>query len=250
MIEEKNKKSKLRAILSSLVFSVILMIFPVTSGVIVVMNGMDAIQSYWMQGVFMMLSIAVPVVFMWITKMKPAQIGFTRVEKGSIKTVLYFVPIIASKIGFLIFRVDSNTQTIIALAFFTIMIGLSEELYFREIILRKLRSCFTIKQTVILSSVFFAAVHASQAFSGTGIIIVTLTIINALIFGIVASEIVMLTKSIIPVIIWHTLYDFINWISLVKETTEVTLIMIQSVIMVVYAYYLWTKLPEKQACPA
>jgi len=250
MIEEKNKKSKFRAILSSLVFSVILMIFPVTSGVIVVMNGMDAIQSYWMQGVFMMLSMAVPVVFMWITKMKPAQIGFTRVEKGSIKTVLYFVPIIASKIGFLIFRVDSNTQTIIALAFFTIMIGLSEELYFRGIILRKLRSCFTIKQTVILSSVFFAAVHASQAFSGTGIIIVTLTIINALIFGIVASEIVMLTKSIIPVIIWHTLYDFINWISLVKETTEVTLIMIQSVIMVVYAYYLWTKLPEKQACPA
>jgi membrane protease YdiL (CAAX protease family) len=203
-----------------------------------------------MQGVFMMLSMAVPVVFMWITKMKPAQIGFTRVEKGSIKTVLYFVPIIASKIGFLIFRVDSNTQTIIALAFFTIMIGLSEELYFRGIILRKLRSCFTIKQTVILSSVFFAAVHASQAFSGTGIIIVTLTIINALIFGVIASEIVILTRSIIPVIIWHVLYDFINWISVAKGTTEVTLIMIQSVIMVVYAYYLWTKLPEKQACPA
>ena len=39
----KNKKSKLRAILSSLVFSVSLMIFPVTSGVIVVINGMDAI---------------------------------------------------------------------------------------------------------------------------------------------------------------------------------------------------------------
>jgi len=250
MIEEKNKKSKFRAILSSLVFSVILMIFPVTSGVIVVMNGMDAIQSYWMQGVFMMLSMAVPVVFMWITKMKQAKIGITRVEKGSIKTVLYFVPIIASKIGFLIFRVDSNTQTIIALAFFTIMIGLSEELYFRGIILRKLRSCFTIKQTVILSSVFFAAVHASQAFSGTGIIIVTLTIINALIFGVIASEIVILTRSIIPVIIWHVLYDFINWISVAKGTTEVTLIMIQSVIMVVYAYYLWTKLPEKQACPA
>ena len=129
------------------------------------------------------------------------------------------------------------------------MIGLSEELYFRGIILRKLRSCFTIKQTVILSSVFFAAVHASQAFSGTGIIIVTLTIINALIFGVIASEIVILTRSIIPVIIWHVLYDFINWISVAKGTTEVTLIMIQSVIMVVYAYYLWTKLPDKQVCP-
>lgn len=249
MIEEKNKKSKLRVILCSLVFSVILIIFPVTSSVIVVMNGMDAIQSYWMQGVFMMLSIAMPVVFMLITNIKPSQIGFKRVEKGSIKTVLYFVPIIASKIGFLIFGVDSDTQSIIALAFFTIMIGLSEELYFRGIILRKLRSCFTIKQTVIFSSVFFAAVHASQTFSGTGITIVTLTIINALIFGVVASEIVLLTSSIIPVIIWHVLYDFINWISVAKGITEVILIILQSVIMVLYAYYLWTKLSERQACP-
>lgn len=74
---------------------------------------------------------------------------------------------------------------------------------------------------------------------------VTLTIINALIFGVVASEIVMLTKSIVPVIIWHTLYDFINWIALVKGTAEVILITIQSIIIVIYAYYLWTKLPDK-----
>ena len=74
---------------------------------------------------------------------------------------------------------------------------------------------------------------------------VTLTMINALIFGIVASEIVMVTQSIIPVIVWHTLYDFVNWITLVKETTEVTLIVIQSIITVIYAYYMWTKLPDE-----
>lgn len=245
MIDEKRKNTKLRTMLSSLISSIVLMIFPVASGVIVVMNDMDAIQSYWLQGVFMMLSISVPAIFMWITNMKPAQIGFIGIEKGSAKTVLYFVPVIAAKIGFLFYGINHDIHTIMALTFLTIAIGLSEELYFRGIILRKLRTCFTIKQTVILSSVFFAAVHASQAFSGAGIIMVALTIINALIFGIVASEIAMLTKSIISVIIWHTLYDFINWIALVKETTEVILIIIQSIIMVIYAYYLWTKLPDK-----
>lgn len=75
MIDEKGKNTKLRAMLSSLIFSIVLMIFPVASGVIVVMNDMDAIQSYWLQGVFMMLSISVPAIFMWITNMKPAQIG-------------------------------------------------------------------------------------------------------------------------------------------------------------------------------
>jgi hypothetical protein len=137
----------------------------------------------------------------------------------------------------------------VALAFFTIAIGLSEELYFRGIILRKLRACFTIKQTVILSSVFFAAVHASQAFSGAGILMVALTIINALLFGIVASEIAVLTKSIIPVIMWHVSYDFINWIALVQGTIETVLIIIESTIMITYAIYLWTELPDKQDCP-
>ncbi len=78
---------------------------------------------------------------------------------------------------------------------------------------------------------------------------VALTMINALLFGIVASEIVMLTKSIIPVIIWHMLYDFINWIALIQGTIEIVLIVIQSSTMITYAVYLWTKLPDKQDCP-
>ena len=243
MIDEKRKNTKLRALLSSLIFSLVLMIFPVASGVIVVMNDLDAIQGYWLQGVFMMLSVSVPAIYMWITKINPAQIGFSGIEKGSVKTVLYFVPVIAAKIGFLFYGINHDIHTIMALAFFTFAIGLSEELYFRGIILSKLGTCFTIKQTVILSSVFFAAVHASQAFSGAGIFMVALAIINALLFGIVASEIVMLTKSIISVIIWHMLYDFINWIALIQGTIETVFITIQSVIMIIYAIYLWTRLP-------
>ena len=240
---------KSRAMLSSLVFAIVLMIFPVASGAIVVMNGMDAIQSYWLQGAFMMLSISVPAIFMWITNVKPAQLGFVRVEKGSARTVVYFLPVIAAKFGFLFYGINRDIHTTMALAFFTIAIGLSEELYFRGVILRKLRACFTIKQAVILSSVFFSAVHASQAFSGAGILMVALTIVNALLFGIVASEIVMLTKSIVPVIMWHMLYDFINWIALVQGTIEIVLIIIQTAIMIAYAIYLWTELPDKQDCP-
>lgn len=249
MIDEKSKNTKLRSVLSSLVFAIVLMMFPVASGVIVVMNDMDAIQGYWLQGVFMMLSISVPAIFMWITNVKPVQIGFVRAEKGSAEAVLYFLPVIAAKMGFLFCGINRDIHTIVALAFFAVAIGLSEELYFRGIILSKLRTCFTIKQTIILSSAFFAAVHASQAFSGAGVLMVALTMINALLFGIVASAIVMLTKSIVAVIIWHTSYDLINWIALAQGTTEIVLVIIQSVIMTTYAIYLWTELPDKQDCP-
>jgi hypothetical protein len=51
-------------------------------------------------------------------------------------------------------------------------------------------------------------------------------------------------SSIIPVIIWHVLYDYINWITLNKGLTEIILIVIQSVIVTFYAGYLWFRLPD------
>lgn len=245
MTDAKKKNTKLRTVFSAFIFSIVLMIFPVASGVIVINNNMDTLKSHWVQGFFMMLSLTVPALFMLITKMRLGQIGFTGIEKGSIKTVLYFVPLVVAKAGFLFWGVNKDVHVIFALIFLTIAIGLSEEMYFRGIILQKLITCFSIKQTVILSAAFFAAVHASQAFSGVGIIMTVLTIINALIFGIIASEIVLLTKSIVFVIIWHAMYDFVNWISLVKGTTEVIVIIIESVITVIYAIYLWGKLSDR-----
>lgn len=243
MINKKN--AKLGALFSAFIFSIFLMIFPVASGVIVSINKMDTLKGYWVQGIFMMLSITVPALFMLITKMRLDQIGFIGIEKGSLRTVLYFVPLIISKIGFLFSGIKKDVHVILALIFFTIAIGLSEEIYFRGIILQKLKTCFSIKQTVILSATFFAVVHASQAFSGVGITLTALTIVNALIFGIIAAEIALLTKSIVYVIIWHAMYDFVNWISLVEGTTEVIVILVQSVIMIIYAVYLWGKLSDK-----
>jgi uncharacterized protein len=246
MTDDKKKNTKLRAIFVAIIFSILLMFFPVASGVIVTINDMDTLKSYWIQGFFMMLSLTIPAIFLLITKMRLSQIGFVRIEKGSIKTLLYFIPLIAAKIGFLLFGINKNISTFFALVFFTIAIGLSEEIYFRGIMLRRLLTCHSVKHTVILSSTFFAVVHASQAFSGTGFIITALTIVNAFIFGIVASEIVILTNSLTCSIIWHALYNFINWVTLAKGETEVILILIQSIIMIIYAIYLWSELPDKQ----
>ncbi|MDD2957679.1 MAG: CPBP family intramembrane metalloprotease [Lachnospiraceae bacterium] len=237
------KKHAAKSLVSSMMLAVALTVFPIISGVIIAINKIDTIQGYIIQGAFMMLSLLIPIVFMLILHITPRQIGFRRMEKGSGKIVLYFLPLVASKAGFLFFSANHDIHAVIALVFFTFAIGLSEEIYFRGLILKELETCFTVKKTVILTSVFFAAVHFAQAFSGSSLPMVLLSILNAFIFGIVAAEIAITTKSIIVIIIWHTLFDFVNWISLVQGTRELVLIVIQSVIMIAYAVYLWTKLP-------
>ena len=225
---------------------IVLMIFPVVSGIIVTVNNMDVVQMFWVQGAFMLASIAVPLCILFITKLRLSQIGFSKVKKGGIKAALNFIPIIAAKMGYLFFGFKHSREILIALLFFTVAIGLSEEIYFRGIILRELMRHFSIKQAVLLSSVLFAAVHASQAFSGEGFVAIALAIANAFIFGVVASEIVILTESLILTIIWHALYNFINWITLVQATQEVVLIIFESVIIILYGIYLWTKLPKNR----
>ncbi len=239
-MKKTNVKSK--ALFYSLMLSIVLMSFPVVSGIIVAVNNMEVPQSYWVQGAFMLLSVTVPVGILLITGVRPSQIGFVGMRKGSLKTVLYFIPVIMAKAGFLFFGINHDIERIIALTFFTAAIGLSEEIYFRGIILKRVKMCFSIKQTVLLSSILFATVHASQAFSGEGFVMVTMAVLNSLIFGIVAAEIVILTGSLIPAMIWHTLYNFINWVSPVQGTTEIILIVVQSIALIAYGIYLWRKL--------
>lgn len=244
-MEKRNMKP--RAVLSSFIFSIILMIFPVVSGIIVTVYNIDIPQRYWIQGVFMLFSITVPIGALFVIKIPPSQIAFVGVEKDGMRTTLYFIPIIVAKIGFLFLGINHNVKTIIALAFFTMAIGLSEEIYFRGMILRQLRMCFSVKQAVLLSSMFFAAVHISQAFSGVDFIVIMLNIVNAFIFGIVVAEITVLTGSLIPAIILHTLYNFVNWSTSVSGKIELVLIVVQSLIMIAYGINLWNKLSKLTA---
>lgn len=242
MVKKKNKKA--REVLYSFVLAIVLMIFPVVSGIIVTVNNMDIQEKYMVQGAFMLFSILVPLCIMYITRMSMNQIGFSKVKKGSIKTILYFIPIIAAKMGYLFFEIEHSREILIALLFFTVAIGLSEEIYFRGIILRRLKMYFSIKKAILISSVLFAVVHAAQAFSGEEFVGIALTIANAFIFGIVTSEIVILTESLSLTILWHTIYNFFNWITLVDGMQEVILIILESLIMILYGIYLWEKLPE------
>lgn len=245
MTKIKSRKAY-KALCYSLIFSVVMTMFPVASGVIIAINKIDSIKGYLIQSAFMILSLLPPLFYMLFSKISPSKIGVKRIEKGSAKILLYFLPLVASKVIFLFFGIKNNIYAVITLILFTLTIGVSEETYFRGLILKKLATCFNDKEAVILSSVFFAIVHASQAFSGSTLAIVLLSILNAFIFGVVAAEITLISKSIIVNIIWHALFDFINWISLVKGTGEIVLIIVQTVIMVIYAAYLWTKLSEKR----
>jgi membrane protease YdiL (CAAX protease family) len=126
--------------------------------------------------------------------------------------------------------------------FFRITIGIAEETYFRGIIFKLLREKYPIKKSVIISALVFGVGHIATVFVSKSIVIVVLSILNAVIFGIIASEIVTITESLIPVIIWHSAFDFVNSITLASGTNLIFVSVFQEIIMIIYAYNLWSKI--------
>jgi uncharacterized protein len=234
---------KTKTVLLSIVWTIVLLIFPVASGVIVTVFKMNQIEIFLAQGCFMLLSIIIPIVYVGKKKIYLKEVGLRKMELGSIGKTLFFIPIILCELPLILVGVDFKGFIYVSvLIFFTLMVGISEELYFRGIILRLLKENFSAKQTIVISALVFGIGHFASVLTGTSIVEVLLQIINAIVFGILAAEIAMLTKSLFPVIIWHFLFDFVNHISLVAGTSGYIAIGLQETIMIIYALYLWNKI--------
>ena len=233
---------KTKSVLLSVVWTIVMLIFPVLSGVIAAVFKMNQIEIFLMQGCFMLLSIIIPIAYVCKRKVNVNEIGLRKTESGSLRKTLLFIPLIISELPLMLVGVDFKSFTYIsALAFFTLMVGISEELYFRGIILKLLKDNYSVKQTIVISALIFGIGHIAGILAGKSIVEVLLQIINAIVFGILAAEIVILTKSLFPVIIWHFLFNFVNHISLATTTSQYIAIGFQEVIMIIYALYLWSK---------
>lgn len=240
--------NKFKSVLLSIIWAIVILIFPVMSGVIVTVFKMNQIQIFLVQACFMLLSIIVPLIYMCKEKVCFKEIGWRKVKSFSLKKVIYFIPLLLCEISIIMGGINSKDFTYIsALVFFTLMVGLSEELYFRGIILKLLQDNFSTKKAVVISALLFGIGHSASIIAGENIVHVLLQIFNAIVFGIIAAEIVVITKSLFPSIIWHFFFNFINYMSLANSTNEYIAFFFQEIIMIIYALYLFTIIPVENS---
>ncbi|MEW9080919.1 lysostaphin resistance A-like protein [Terrisporobacter glycolicus] len=200
-----------KPILKSIIWTFVILIFPVVSGVITQVLMMNNIQTMFIQGCFMLISLIIPIVYMRKFKISFKKFGLIKIENGSAKKVLFFLPLVIAETPFLLVGIRLNSiKYIITLLFFTIAVGISEEIYFRGIILKLLEEKYPKKKSIIISALVFGIGHIASIFAGRSILIMVFQILNALVFGIIATEIVTITKSLIPIIIWHFVFNFVN----------------------------------------
>jgi len=88
----------------------------------------------------------------------------------------------------------------------------------------------------------FGTSHASGAFVQSSLIIVVLSILNAFLFGWVAAETALLTKNILPLMMFHCLFDFFTYQVLATGNALILIYAVRGSLMTAVAVYLLYRL--------
>lgn len=222
-------------------FAVLMVLFPVCASVVIQVNNItDDIMGYGIQSLFFGIACIVGFIFYKKYRTKTETLCVT-----TIKELLWFFPIIISELfGFVIgIEITKNLLYYFVLILFTIFVGISEELFFRGIILEILSFNKSAKYAIIVSTVFFSILHLTNLAGGISINYAILQVIFAFVFGIVAAQITMLSRSLIPAIIWHFTHDFIAFTTGNQlDITAIIILIIQCAILIVYSIFLYRKI--------
>lgn len=89
-----------------------------------------------------------------------------------------------------------------------LLVGFSEELMFRGIVLRGALASKSIFTSVLISALFFSTLHSVNVLGGADIISVIIQMVITFIFGLFAGLVSLKLRNITPLIIAHFLWDF------------------------------------------
>lgn len=221
-------------------FAILMVLFPIISSVIIQINNItNDTMVYGIQALFFGIACMIGFIFYKKYKINSEQACLT-----AKKEMLWFFPIIIGELFAFLIGVQF-TQSFLyyfVLILFTIFVGISEELFFRGIILEIL-SQKSQKYAIIVSSILFAFLHLTNLAGGIEVNYVVLQVTFAFIFALVAAQITILTNSILPAIVWHFTHDFIAFVTGNQiNLTAIIILIIQCTILVLYSLYLSRKI--------
>ena len=206
------------------------------------------IHSFW---VCISITIGIIIIKTKIFKWDFAGIGIKRIEKNTLKNVFYLFPLFIIVMLPLFKGIDNTTNTFKVLLFWILhflVVGIHEEFYNRGIILSLFKDNF--KKAIIISSVIFGIGHITnmvhiifnkELIFSEFLVSTLIQMVFAFIIGVVYAEIVVITKSILPVIFFHAFWNFTATISNGSDLIS----WIQTLLLVIFAIIMWIKIFKK-----
>ncbi|HHR6622605.1 TPA: CPBP family intramembrane glutamic endopeptidase [Staphylococcus aureus] len=173
-----------------------------------------------------------------------------RMLHTSFEFSLWLVPfaiILLCALGLFLFTGDfgRNSSIIILVGITMVLVGFSEELLFRGILLHVLLEKRTVVYSIIISSILFSLLHSVNILGGLPLAGMIGQLILTFLFGVIFSCLSLLIKNIIPLILYHFIWDFVifsqslvnaklDWLASTAIIAEVIIIVPLFIYTVIY----------------
>ncbi|MDF2590206.1 MAG: hypothetical protein K0S41_4047 [Anaerocolumna sp.] len=173
--------------------------------------------------------------------------GFKKIDLAKSKDTLYYIPLlIIALIQPILGGINTNKTIleVLLILIFTLLVGYTEETIFRGIIRVKLQ----VKSSsfyIVFSSIFFGILHMANALNGE-LIGVIMQVINAFLIGIILALLITVSDNIIPLVLFHFLYDFLAIMTNdVSTEKELFIIIVLNVFYTLYGVFLYIVLKRR-----
>lgn len=242
-------REKRSALGKAILWGICILWFPILSGILSAVLSLKPAETLFLQGSFMLLSLGIPLCFVWVKKWSWDDIGLGRADLHNCKKAAYFLPLLAILVppavkGFYI----SSAASLWGNLFLYLCVGIAEEVYFRGMVPRYLCKAFSPKMVIALSTLIFGFGHIASAFTAESGAEVLFSVVNALIFGLLAIEMALIGKNILPCILLHFLFDFETKIVVLGGEELWAAELVRGTIMAIGAVWLGYVLAKLQNC--
>lgn len=238
------KLSQKHPVIAAVFWALQLLVFYFIAGYTVSITKALPVEAMLIRAVCVFAACLLAVVYIWRSAHSISDYGFNRLTKTDLRRILFFLPILAIEAVplFAGFRDNADLAYITAVLACTLCVGFAEEVYFRGFVLNILKAK-GIRFSIVVSSIIFGLGHLINIAGGTGFAETVLQIFFAFLFGFVCAEIVVITGSIVPAILWHFIHDFLAYITDEGSTSFIiAAAFIQTVILITFAVYLYKNL--------
>lgn len=235
---ETQKKDGL--VLKTIIASLVLLLFFFVQGAIVVINNIEGIYSILIRGAVIWCLVIITLIFYLIKDKELRGLGFVKMEKKAAKKLLCFAPLLLIAFSHFTagFDLGEGIKFILANIFFTMAIGMAEEIYFRGIICNMWLKKGVVK-AMLISAILFGLCHLLNIAGGASLPATILQICFAFVYGLVFALLFAVGKSIVPCVLLHALHDFCSYISAdASMNFNIVLGAAQFVILIAYFVYL------------
>jgi hypothetical protein len=191
----------------------------------------------------------------WVTRYFGWQaIGFRSLDR---KQLLWFLPSIVLLIAMWVICLSGFGQTSLSAAqwqlfavagFTTLLVGIGEETMYRGIMLHGFLTTQRVRWAMLVSAIGFSLLHAVNVFGGVPLLGVPMQLIMTFLFGFLLAPLMLKLNNIVPLIIFHWLWDFVLFAApLLGEQTNTavnTIAFLNIPIEIIVGTVLWLQIKQ------